>query len=114
MDEESRQMMTRASAGLDAVELCRARNRLHSVVRAMLAGSGLEIRDRRRGLAITNPGDRDRGRIYINYVTGEVSWQQSTWIPSQSRTYRQLSALCAETVVALHDPWPDSGTEKGA
>ncbi|HEY1918454.1 MAG TPA: hypothetical protein VGH27_23005 [Streptosporangiaceae bacterium] len=72
-------MMTRAQAELGAVDLCRARNRLLSAVQTMLAGSGLEIRARKRKLVIANPDDRDRGRIYINYVTGEMSWQQSTW-----------------------------------
>ncbi|HEY1916310.1 MAG TPA: hypothetical protein VGH27_12120 [Streptosporangiaceae bacterium] len=64
---------------LDAIRLLQARNRLLRTVRAMLAGSGLDIRDREKGLVITNPADPDMGRIYINYLTGEVSWQRSLW-----------------------------------
>jgi hypothetical protein len=64
---------------LDAVGLCRARNRLLRTVREMLVGSGLDIRARKKELVVSNPRNRDQGRIYINYTSGEVSWQQPTW-----------------------------------
>jgi hypothetical protein len=41
-------MVTPAPAELDAVRLCKARTMLHAFVREMLAGSGLQIRDRDR------------------------------------------------------------------
>jgi hypothetical protein len=71
--------MTQASDELPAVQLCQARNKLGAMARRMLAGSGLEIRDLERGLAISNPRDPDRGRIYISYVTGEVSLSRPSW-----------------------------------
>ncbi len=45
----------------------------------MLAGSGLDIRDLDKELVISNPRDPDKGRIYINYTTGEVSWRRPVW-----------------------------------
>jgi hypothetical protein len=64
---------------LQAVRSCRARNTLLTLVRNMLAGSGLDIRDRDKYLVISNSADPDQGRIYINYRTGEVSWQRPVW-----------------------------------
>jgi hypothetical protein len=72
-------MVTPTPTELEAVRLCKARTTLHALVREMLTGSGLEIRDRDRKLVISNPRDPDRGRIYINYITGEVSWQRPVW-----------------------------------
>ncbi len=72
-------METQAPADLDTVRLCRAANILHALARDMLAGSGLDIRQRRHELVISNPRNPDRGRIYINYLTGEVSWQRPVW-----------------------------------
>src|ERR1700722_6118746 len=73
------QMMTEAPAELNSIRLCRARTTLHALVRGMLAGSGVEIREREKELVISNPRDPDKGRIYINYTTGEVSWQRPVW-----------------------------------
>jgi hypothetical protein len=73
-------MVTPTPTELEAVRLCKARTTLHALVREMLTGSGLEIRDRDRKLVISNPRDPDRGRIYINYITGEVSWQRPVWV----------------------------------
>jgi hypothetical protein len=64
---------------LTMVGECRARNRLVRKVRALLAGSGLEIRELARELVISNPRDPHRGRIHVNYKTGEVSWSQTVW-----------------------------------
>jgi hypothetical protein len=72
-------MATQAPDDLGSVQALRDRNRLLSLVREMLAGHRLDIRDRDERLVITNPQDPDRGRVYINYVTGEVSWQRPVW-----------------------------------
>jgi hypothetical protein len=72
-------MAAQATEELDSIRLLQARNRLLRTVRAMLASSGLHIRDRERELVISNPVDPDMGRIYINYLTGEVSWQRPLW-----------------------------------
>jgi hypothetical protein len=64
---------------LTAVRECRARNMLCKQVRRLLAGSGLEIRELARELVIINPRDPHRGRIHVNYKTGEVSWSKTTW-----------------------------------
>jgi hypothetical protein len=45
----------------------------------MLAGSGLDVRDRDKYLVISKPGNSDQGRIYISYTSGEVSWQRPQW-----------------------------------
>lgn len=71
--------MTQVPDELPAVRLCQARNKLMAVARTLLAGSGLEIRDLERSLVICNPRDPDRGRIYISYVTGEVSLTRTLW-----------------------------------
>src|ERR1700683_2792026 len=77
--EEHGHMVTPTPTELEAVRLCKTKTTLHALVREMLTGSGLEIRDRDRKLVISNPRDPDRGRIYINYITGEVSWQRPVW-----------------------------------
>ena len=61
------------------VELCRARGVLRQRVQALLRGSGLEIRELTSYLAISNPVDPEKGRIHINYVTGEASLKRITW-----------------------------------
>jgi hypothetical protein len=47
------------------------------MVRAMLDGSGLVVRALKSGLVITNPGDRDKGRIHIEFKTGHVTWERT-------------------------------------
>jgi hypothetical protein len=64
---------------LTKVQECRARNALCRKVRALLAGSGLKIRELARELVIANPQDPHRGRIHVNYKTGEVSWSTTIW-----------------------------------
>ena len=61
------------------IELCHARGVLRQRVEALLRGSGLEIRELASSLAIINRRDPDRGRIYISYASGEVSWKRTTW-----------------------------------
>jgi hypothetical protein len=71
--------MTQPPVRLNGVEICHARNLLRQELQALLRGSGLEIRDRVRNLAIHNPHAPDNGRIYISYTTGDVTWQRTTW-----------------------------------
>jgi hypothetical protein len=47
------------------------------MVKAMLAGSGLTIRVLKNGLVIFNPRDRDKGRVYIEFATGHVTWERT-------------------------------------
>ena len=72
-------MATQPPGDLEAVRRCRARNTLLALVRDMLVGSGLDIRDRDKYLVVSNPRDPDQGRIYVSYTTGEVSWQRPVW-----------------------------------
>ncbi len=65
--------MTQAPGKPDALQALRARNNLVQAVRALLKGTGLEIRERERELVIRNPRDPDKGRVYITYATGEIS-----------------------------------------
>ena len=98
-------MAAQAPGELDAIRLLRARNRLLRTVRVMLAGSGLDIRDRDKGLVITNP-DPDMGRIYINYLTSEVSWQRPLWTYfGPLKGYAQASKADPDT-----DPVADAQT----
>jgi hypothetical protein len=64
---------------LTPVELCRARGVLRQQVAAMLRGLGLEIRERARHLAVSNPAAPDRGQIQIGYATGEVTCKRTTY-----------------------------------
>jgi hypothetical protein len=72
-------MIAGTADDLDSVRLVRARNTLHALVRDMLTGRGLEIREREKALVISNPRNPDMGRIYINYLTGEMSWRRPVW-----------------------------------
>ena len=71
--------MTQTSDELLTVRLCQARARLWATMRDRLAGFGLEIRERERELVISNPRDPDKGRIHINFATGEVSLKRTIW-----------------------------------
>jgi hypothetical protein len=71
--------VTGTTAELDSIQLCKARSKLHALVREMLAGRGLEIRELETRLVISNPRNPDMGRIYINYLTGEMSWRRPVW-----------------------------------
>lgn len=72
-------MITDTADDLDSVRLVKARNTLHALVRDMLTGHRLDIRELKTNLAIGNPYNPDMGRIYINYLTGEMSWKRPVW-----------------------------------
>jgi hypothetical protein len=57
-------MATQPPGDLQAVRLCRARNTLLALVRDMLAGSGLDIRDRDKYLVIRTQGPRPRPHLH--------------------------------------------------
>jgi hypothetical protein len=61
------------------VELCHARGVLRQQVEGLLQGSGLQIHELTRHLAISNPRDPGTGRIHISYTTGEVSLKRTSW-----------------------------------
>lgn len=63
----------------DAVQAVRARFALVKTVRTLLKGSGLDIRELASHLVISVPGHPEHGRIYITYLTGEVSLRRCTW-----------------------------------
>jgi hypothetical protein len=74
--------MTHAPDEMTSVQNVRARGALRRIVDDLLRGSGLEIRELAHHLVISNPTeprDPDKGRIYINYTTGEVSHRLTTW-----------------------------------
>jgi hypothetical protein len=48
-------------------------------VRDRLKGKGLDIRELDRELVISVPGQPEKGRIYINLTTGEVSHRRVLW-----------------------------------
>jgi hypothetical protein len=59
------------------------------LVAAMLDGSGLSVREQKRELVIINPRDQEKGRVYVEYDTGHVSWQRTVlehWGPLQGYT----------------------------
>jgi hypothetical protein len=62
-----------------AIQALRARNQLTRHVRALLKGSGLDIRENDNQLVISRPGHPDHGRIYITYATAEVSHARTTY-----------------------------------
>jgi hypothetical protein len=97
-------MATQPPGDIEAVRRCRARNTLLALVRAMLAGSGLDIRDRDKYLAISNPKEPDQGRIYISYTTGEVSWQRPSG--STSATSRATPPPPRPTLTPSLSPTP--------
>jgi hypothetical protein len=72
-------MIANTTDDLDSVRLVKSRNKLHALVREMLAGHGLEIRELEKRLVISNPRNPEMGRIYINYLTGEMSWRRPVW-----------------------------------
>jgi hypothetical protein len=111
-------MVTPAPAVLDSFRLCRAMNALHAMMREMLAGSGLEIRQLKNELVISNPDNPDKGRIYINYITGEVSWKRPVWglprVPQRIRAgARSRSGYRAGRRCAGHYPRVVRGRRSG-
>jgi hypothetical protein len=65
-----------SGAGL---RLARDRYEARRRVAAMLRGSGLRIRELKRELVISNPGEPDRGRIHMEYPGGDMSLVQTAW-----------------------------------
>jgi hypothetical protein len=72
-------MVANTTDDFDSVRLVKSRNKLHALVREILAGRGLEIRELEKRLVISNPRNPEMGRIYINYLTGEMSWRRPVW-----------------------------------
>jgi hypothetical protein len=68
-----------SNPGHDALQALRARNTLVQTVRALLQGTGLDIRELASELVISHPGHPEYGRIYITYTKGEVSPRRCTW-----------------------------------
>jgi hypothetical protein len=62
-----------------AVAALRARATLVRTVRALLQGSGLDLRELAHELVISQPGRPDLGRIYIKYANGEVTLRRCRW-----------------------------------
>jgi hypothetical protein len=61
------------------IQKLQARTALRKKLETLLRGSGLEIRELASNLAICNPGDPDKGRIYVGYVSGDVSHKRTLW-----------------------------------
>jgi hypothetical protein len=57
----------------DALTQARAKIKLIHTVRERLKGTGLDIRELAKELAISSPGHPEKGRLYINLATAEVS-----------------------------------------
>lgn len=71
--------MTQAASNTSAVQAARARTGLAQSVRALLHGSGLDIRELTNHLVISAPGHPEYGRIYIGFTSGDVSLRRCTW-----------------------------------
>jgi hypothetical protein len=71
--------MTNEPDELTSVRICRSRSALRKKVDELLRGSGLEVREMVNGLAIFNPRDPGKGRIYVRYASGDVSWKRVIW-----------------------------------
>ncbi|HEY3958111.1 MAG TPA: hypothetical protein VGM53_32495 [Streptosporangiaceae bacterium] len=63
----------------DAIQASRARNTLIRTVRALLKGTGLDIRELTNHLVISHRGHPDHGRIYVPYANGDGSLRRCTW-----------------------------------
>jgi hypothetical protein len=71
--------MTPTASDTNTLQSFRDRNTLMRTVRALLKGSGLDIRELADTLVISHPGHPEYGRIYITYATGEVSHRRTIW-----------------------------------
>lgn len=71
--------MTQPATDSSAIQALRARNTLVNRVRALLKGTGLDIRELANELVISDPGHPEHGRIYITYAKGEISLRRCTW-----------------------------------
>jgi hypothetical protein len=70
-------MTTNTSKPSPRLERMMDKNALQRMVIGMLDGSGLTVRALKYRLVITNPRDRDKGRIYIEFKTGHVTWERN-------------------------------------
>jgi hypothetical protein len=61
------------------LRLARDRYEARRRVTAMLRGAGLRIRELKYELAISNPRAPERGRIHLEYASGDMSLVQTTW-----------------------------------
>ncbi|HEY1919979.1 MAG TPA: hypothetical protein VGH27_30775 [Streptosporangiaceae bacterium] len=72
--------MTSTSSDDPAAEqLLKAKSALLRVVSRMLEGSGLQVRELKAGLVISNPRDPDAGQVHIAYADWHVSWERTVW-----------------------------------
>ena len=71
--------MTNEPDELSWVEKSHARFLLRQKVDDYLRGSGLQAREMVNDLAISNPHDPDKGRIYVKYANGDVSRKRVIW-----------------------------------
>jgi hypothetical protein len=71
--------MTEPAGGAARTRRRGTRARVTSAVAELLAGTGLTIQERRYELVISNPHVPDRGRIYVDYQGGYVSWKRAAW-----------------------------------
>jgi hypothetical protein len=60
-------------------ELAAARSKARQIAADIITGAALEIREFAYELVIINPRDPDKGRVHINYATGQVSWERTVW-----------------------------------
>jgi hypothetical protein len=76
------------------------------LVKAMLDGADLDIKPLKYELVITNPRDKDKGSVRIEYATGHVTWRRVVrdhWGPLQGYTEDEENALpqvTAERILA--------------
>lgn len=54
-------------------------SRVWRLVTARLRGSGLAVRALAGGLAVSNPADRDAGRVHVAYADGYVCRERVVW-----------------------------------
>ena len=71
--------MTQAEDKTDASAALRARNLLIRAIREQLKGKNLDSRELARALVISAPGQPEKGRLYINLATAEVSYRLPAW-----------------------------------
>jgi hypothetical protein len=71
--------LTQTADDTDSFARFRARNKLIRLVRDRLRGRGLDIRELENELVISSPGHPERGRVYVTYVSGEVSHRRTIW-----------------------------------
>jgi hypothetical protein len=78
---ERRPRMTQASdeSGYASLQLIINKSQARRTVTAMLDGSGLQVRQLKRELVISNPTEPEKGRIHVEYANGYVSCERTVW-----------------------------------